>query len=240
MTNAKNIKVGAELQEQLESEQQWRTELEERIQKLEKDLELAEETLVTLQEQLEETTVHAEVRISEEENDFEQSQNTIDILQNQHEAALVKIKELQQSAEAAAQLRQDVSNLKGQLQSSQDLLKNLQDIEQKEQDLREELAKKDMLFIQVTQELAARDEQLKYFAETLKEEQKKWLSQEHTIKLLQERVERFSCLRSELELRNSALETEIVRLKHEVRNYAEIIVGNEGEPFYEVRQSKSA
>ncbi|KAH8389188.1 hypothetical protein KR200_003946 [Drosophila serrata] len=67
MTNAKNIKVGAELQEQLESEQQWRTELEERIQKLEKDLELAEETIVTLQEQLEETTVHAEVRISEEE-----------------------------------------------------------------------------------------------------------------------------------------------------------------------------
>ncbi|KAH8262329.1 hypothetical protein KR038_004707 [Drosophila bunnanda] len=217
-TNAEEeIQAEAKLQDQLQSDQHLRAVLDERIQKLEEELQLAAETIVSLRKQLKETTMQAEVRIHQvEQKDKKRSQNTIGILQSQHKTALAEIKGLQETAEAAAQLRQDVYNLKEQLQSSQDLLEKFKEKEQTEQDLREEIAKKDMLFSQVTQELAARDEQLKYFGETLKEEHKKGSSQEHNLKLLQEQVERFTCMRSELEYRNSALEKEIVRLKHEV------------------------
>ncbi|KAH8282510.1 hypothetical protein KR054_008103 [Drosophila jambulina] len=245
LTSAKAIKEGqaeaeSELQEQLRSDQQLLVLQDERIQELEEDLESAGETIANLQEQLKETEVlmkmHAEAE-SRLRQELARMQQELEHNRKEHSETIEKlqqeIKELQQSAQAEAQLRQDVSNLKEQLQSNQDLLNKFQDVH-KGQDL-EEQAKKDILLRKVTQELDARDGQYKFVCETLSKEQRKKLCQEHNLKLLQEQVERFSSMRAELEHRNAALENEIVRLKHEVRKYAEIIVGNEGEPFYEVR-----
>ncbi|XP_070142794.1 tropomyosin alpha-1 chain-like isoform X2 [Drosophila kikkawai] len=255
--NLDHLQTVAQLQEQLQCHELLLAKQGERIQELQQELNRAEETIFKLHEKLNEATVQIEQLSKAEDMPLqdkarkqeELKHNGKDIIGevgDQDEAAQCGIKKIQlkvveaeEQSQAEEQLRQQVARLEEQLQSNQDLLEfqaeKLKDTEQTEQDLREELANKELLFSQVTQELIERDKDLTVVCRTLKEKHRMGWSQEHRFLLLQEQVKRLYAMRADLKQRNVALEKEIIRLKHDIRKYAEIIVGNDGEPFYQVQ-----
>ncbi|XP_020798949.1 mucin-5AC-like isoform X2 [Drosophila serrata] len=132
--------------------------------------------------------------------------------------------------QSKAQLQQDVERMQGQLTLDSDRILSLQ---QTEKDLTEDLEKKERLINKINHELATRDEEFRNLFETLQNKHTQLRNQELSIKRLEERNERSSLNRSKLEERNSALLDKIDRLKHNLRNYSQMIIASDGKPFFE-------
>ncbi|XP_043948294.1 uncharacterized protein LOC108022094 isoform X2 [Drosophila biarmipes] len=136
---------------------------------------------------------------------------------------------------AEEQLRKEIAKMREQMALDQqmltarsELINNLQKTEQ------ENRAKLDQMYYQVNNELASKEEEFRNLFGTLASKQTEVRRQDHVIQLLKEQQSRVSLVRAGQDERNAAMEKEIYQLKNTLRDYARVIIGNNGQPFFEV------
>nr|XP_016927845.1 nuclease SbcCD subunit C isoform X2 [Drosophila suzukii] len=167
-------------------------------------------------------------------------------LSGKYKNAMVQISDLKESlkitttksefhSKAEEQLRKEIAKLREQMALDQqmltarsELINNLQKTEQ------ENRAKLDQMYYQVNNELASKEEEFRNLFETLTSKQTEVRRQDHVIQLLKEQHSRVSLARAGQGERNAAMEKEINDLKNTLRDYARVIIGNNGQPFFEV------
>ncbi|KPU76080.1 uncharacterized protein Dana_GF12073, isoform F [Drosophila ananassae] len=152
---------------------------------------------------------------------------------------------LMTQARIEEQLRKDLEKLREQagrdqkmLSMRSELINNLQENEKESQNkinkMYYQANEKDTLLKQVSNELASKDEEFRNLFGTLTFKQKEVRRQEHIIKLLEEQNSRNTMLRAKQDERNAAMQAEIVNLKRTIHKYSKIIIGNNGQRFFEV------
>ncbi|XP_037712802.1 uncharacterized protein LOC119549119 isoform X2 [Drosophila subpulchrella] len=167
-------------------------------------------------------------------------------LNGKYKDAVVQISDLKESlkitttksefhSKAEEQLRKEIAKMREQMALDQqmltarsELINNLQKTEQ------ENRTKLDQMYYQVNNELASKEEEFRNLFGTLTSKQAEVRRQDHVIQLLKEQHSRVSFVRAGQDERNAALDKEIKDLKNTLRDYARVIIGNNGQPFFEV------
>ncbi|XP_017039302.1 ELKS/Rab6-interacting/CAST family member 1 isoform X2 [Drosophila ficusphila] len=180
----------------------------------------------------------------------------LDSLNEKHKQALEQIKELSNAlkstskeaeihAKAEEELRKEVAKMRDQIELDQqmltarsDLINRLQKLEHenrlKLEQMYFEVSEKDTMINQVNNELASKEEESHNLFGTLKHKQTEVKRQEHIIQLLKDQNERLNNNRAKQDERNVLMQEEIKHLKHTLRDYSKIIIGNNGRHFFEV------